>query len=284
MNIYNYSSFLLCVSTIDYSTTTIGTPSGCNSVTGDNSGNLYFTSIRTKDITRYNIGSGTSTTFFSNPSLIAGGFLIHCFVANDGFVYALNNAGSIYKISSNGIDCALFLNAGAISMCYNSLNTNIYASNVIGDGNGVIYEITPSATSTSFRSGLPGSISGVGNAPYLLIFYNVYDNTIYWTKRSDGVIYNIAFSTSALSFSNVSTNLFTNGNNVLQIYKDGVAFGSPIVDRLGRALRMGHLISTFAHYRRAQACRRGSGSSAAGLEEQPDACSFLRMVLIYFHF
>ena len=238
MNIYNYSAFLLCVSTIDYSLTTIPMPGGGNSVTGDNNGNLYFTSIASKDITRYNIGSGTSTTFFSNPSLIAGGFLVNCFISNDGFFYALDNAGNIYKISSNGSTCTLFLSAsstqGAKSMGYNSTNGNIYVFNVIGDGNCIVYEVTPSATATLIRSGLAGSIRNVGNASYLSNFYNVYDNSLYWAKFNDGGekrVYsnNITFITSILSFSNVSTNLFIKGNNTLQIYKDGVAFGNPIV-------------------------------------------------------
>ena len=241
LNTTNNASTLVCVSTIDYSTTTIAMPSGGNSVTGDNNGNLYFTSNASKDITRYNIGTATSTTFFSNPTLISGAIsLISCFIANDGFFYALSEGGNIYKISSDGTTGTLFINSGATwvqSMCYNSLNGNIYRFSV-NAGVGIVSEVTPSATSTVYRSALDLHSANVNiSLPTLSNFYNVYDNSIYWGVYN-GFIGNtsnyvfastITFSTNTLYFVNVYTTLFTNGTNTLQIYRNGVAFGSPIV-------------------------------------------------------
>jgi len=236
LNTSSYGSLLVCVSTIDYSTTTIGMPSGGNSVTGDNKGNLYFTSISTKDITKYNISTATSTTFFSNPSLISGGALISCFIANDGYFYALSDVGIIYKISSNGLTCTSFINANANSMCYNSLNGNIYTF-LISSGVGNVYEVTPSAVSTFYRSAsVTEAVLNLTN-PVISPSYNPYNNSIYWTvyngysQNGPGAFYvwNTVFSSSILSFSNFSTSSFVNGNNTLQIYLNGVAYGTPIV-------------------------------------------------------
>jgi hypothetical protein len=222
------NSYMLVISTINYSRSTFALPNGTIGVSGDNSGNLYFTSRTTKTITRYNIANSTSTTAFSNPSLIAGDYLVYCFVANDGYIYALDSSGNIYKISYDGSTCTLFVSASSTqspnSMCYNSLNGNIYAFSAVSGGS-YVYQITPSAVVSIFRSGLAMHAT-------TSCFYNVYNNSIYWADNNSPVarVYasNIKFPTSTLLYSNFSTSLFVEGNNNLRIYKDFVAYGVPI--------------------------------------------------------
>lgn len=226
-SIYSTSSLIVCLSTIDYNMTSIALNFSATGVWGDNNGNLYITSYNSAIIVKYNISSATFTTIFSNASSIIIGYLITLVIGNDGFIYALNNSQQIYKISTNGSTCTLFVNAtGFNNMTYDVLTGDIY-----GFTHYEIYKITPSGTKTLYLNNLEG-VTNIAS-PIAASFYNINDNSIYWLRPNDpyGVtnVFNVVIPLKFLIYSSISTSIFSQGANTLQIYKDTTPYGIPIV-------------------------------------------------------
>ena len=225
-SIYTTSSLIVCLSTINYTMTSIALNFSATGVWGDNNGNLYITSYNSATIVKYNISSATFTTIFSNGSSIISGYLITLVIGNDGFIYTLNSAGRIYKISTDGSTCTLFVS----STGFNNMTYSVLTGDIYGFTSYEIYKITPSGTKTLFLDNLPGVINI--SYPNAASFYNINDNSIYWTRPESpygAQVYNVVIPSNFLIYSSISTSIFSQGANTLQIYKDATSYGVPIV-------------------------------------------------------